>query len=196
MISVAVPPRAARLTVLVLLAAAGRAALVPFGEPLSTAVFAACLGGILLVEARPTVGERRWSLGRSLIAGGMIGLLLVAPVVAGAAGLAPLVGSAPGRALGDFWVWAAVAAVIASLEEVVIRGWLQPLWTAERGPVAGLLVAAAVFALVHLPRYGLLAMPLDFSVGLAIGGLRAVSGRVLPCAIAHVIADWGAWFFA
>ena len=196
MISVAVPPRAARLTVLVLLAAAGRAAVAPFGEPLSTAVFAACLGGILLVEARAAVGERRWPLGGSLIAGGMIGLLLVAPVVAGGTGLAPLVGSAPGRALGDFWVWAAVAAVIASLEEVVIRGWLQPSWTAERGPIAGLFVGAAVFAMIHLPRYGIVAMPLDFSVGLAIGGLRLLSGRVLPCAVAHVVADWGAWFFA
>ena len=196
MIAVAVPPRAARLTVLVLLAAAARAVLVPFGESLSTAVFATCLGGVLLVEARPGVGERRWRLGRSLIAGGAIGLLLVAPVVGGGAGLAPLVGSGPGRALADFWVWGAIAAVVASLEEVVIRGWLQPSWTAERGPVAGLLVAAAVFALIHLPRYGLTAMPLDFSVGLAIGGLRLLSGRVLPCAAAHVVADWGAWFFA
>jgi hypothetical protein len=38
-------------------------------------------------------------------------------------------------------------------------------------------------------------MPLDFAVGLALGGLRAVTGRVAPCIIAHVIADWGAWFW-
>ena len=53
---------------------------------------------------------------------------------------------------------------------------------------------AAVFALIHLPRYGVTAMPLDFSVGLALGGLRALTGRVMPGAIAHVMADWGAWF--
>ncbi len=203
MISVAVPSRAARLTVLVLLAAAARAALVPLGEPLSTAVFAASLGGVLLVEARPG-GERRWPMGRSLVAGGVIGLLLVAPVVAQtlAAGVKPGVAAWAGpvagseRALGDFWVWGAIAAAIASLEEIVIRGWLQPSWTAERGPVAGVVIASIVFALIHLPRYGLGAMPLDFSVGLALGGLRLVTGRVLPCAVAHVIADWGAWFFA
>ncbi len=186
MISVAVRPRAARLTVLVLMAALARAALMPFGEAVSTAAFAACLGGILLVEAQPRVGERRWPMGRSLIAGGVIGVLLVAPVV----------GAGSGRALAGFWAWGAVAAAIASLEEVVIRGWLQPSWAAERGPVSGLLVAGAVFPLIHLPRYGLAAMPLDFSVGLALGGLRAVSGRILPCAIAHIVADWGAWFFA
>jgi membrane protease YdiL (CAAX protease family) len=85
--------------------------------------------------------------------------------------------------------------VIATLEEVVIRGRLQPTWTAEQGPVVGLLAGAAVFALIHLPRYGLGAMPLDFAVGLALGGLRAVTGRVAPCVVAHVIADWGAWFW-
>jgi len=37
-------------------------------------------------------------------------------------------------------------------------------------------------------------MPLDFAVGLALGGLRALTGRVSPCAIAHAMADWGAWF--
>jgi hypothetical protein len=59
----------------------------------------------------------------------------------------------------------------------------------------GMLASAAVFGLIHLPRYGLAALPLDFAVGLALAGLRAVTGRVAPCAIAHVIADWGAWFW-
>jgi hypothetical protein len=61
--------------------------------------------------------------------------------------------------------------------------------------VAAIAVGAAVFALIHLPRYGLAAMPLDAAVGLALGGLRALTGRVLPCAVAHTIADWGAWFW-
>jgi membrane protease YdiL (CAAX protease family) len=213
MISVAVQPRAARLTLLVLLAAAVRAALVPIGEPLSTGVFVACLGAVVLLEARPGVGERGWSRGRSVLAGSAVGALLIAPAV-GALVVGPAVGALPagpavahgaalpvgaglpGRTLSDFWAWGAVAAVVAALEEIVIRGWLQPSWTAERGPVAGLILAAAVFAMIHLPRYGVVALPLDFSVGLALGGLRLLSGRVLPCAVAHVIADWGAWFLA
>jgi membrane protease YdiL (CAAX protease family) len=47
---------------------------------------------------------------------------------------------------------------------------------------------------IHLPRYGLAALPLDFAVGLMLGGLRLASGRVLPSAIAHVVADLGAYF--
>jgi membrane protease YdiL (CAAX protease family) len=187
MISVAAQPRAARLTLLVLISAAARAVLVPLGEPLSTGVFVACLDAVVLLEARPAVGERGWSMRRSLVAGGVVGAVLIAPSVG--TGLS-------GRALSDFWVWGAVAAVVAALEEIVIRGWLQPSWSAELGPVVGLIVAAAVFAVIHLPRYGIVALPLDFSVGLALGGLRLISGRVLPCAVAHVIADWGAWFLA
>jgi len=59
-----------------------------------------------------------------------------------------------------------------------------------------IIIGAVVFAAIHLPRYGISAMPLDFSVGLALGGLRALTGRVMPSAIAHVMADWGAWFWA
>jgi membrane protease YdiL (CAAX protease family) len=111
--------------------------------------------------------------------------------------LAPLAGSAPGgRPLGAFWQWGAIAALVATLEEVAIRGRLQRRWTQDFGPPVAILAGAAVFALIHLPRYGASAMPLDFSVGLALGGLRALSGRVMPGAIAHVIADWGAWFIA
>jgi membrane protease YdiL (CAAX protease family) len=120
----------------------------------------------------------------------------VAGIATGLVLLLPVIGAgASGRPLSGFWGWGAAVVVIATLEEVVIRGRLQPAWTAEAGPIAGLVVSAAVFALIHLPRYGMGAMPLDFAVGLALGGLRAVTGRVAPCAIAHVIADWGAWFW-
>jgi len=124
--------------------------------------------------------------GRGVLAGIVVGFVLLRPVI-GAGG--------SGRSLDGFWGWGAAIVVVATLEEIVIRGRLQPAWSAEAGPVAGLLASAIVFALIHLPRYGMGAMPLDFSVGLALAGLRAVTGRVAPCAIAHVIADWGAWFW-
>ena len=73
---------------------------------------------------------------------------------------------------------------------------LYQRWAGEIGTVAAVVVGAAVFALIHLPRYGLAAMPLDAAVGLALGGLRVLTGRVLPCAVAHTVADWGAWFWA
>jgi membrane protease YdiL (CAAX protease family) len=105
-------------------------------------------------------------------------------------------GPISGRPIDGFWSWAAIAAIVATLEETAIRGALYRRWLEEAGPLVAILVGAAVFALIHLPRYGFAAMPLDLSVGIALGGLRAVTGRVLPCAIAHTIADWGAWFWA
>jgi len=153
----------------------------------------------LLAWQREGVGKRHETPSPTLFARGRetpFFLAAGASVATGLVLLLPVMGAgASGRPLSGFWGWGAAIVVIATLEELVIRGRLQPAWTAEAGPVAGLLVSAAVFALIHLPRYGLGAMPLDFAVGLALGGLRAVTGRVAPCAIAHVIADWGAWFW-
>lgn len=121
---------------------------------------------------------------------------MMAGVVTGLVLLLPVIGAgSSGRAFAGFFGWGGVVVLVATLEEIVIRGRLQPAWTAEAGPVVGLLASAIVFAVIHLPRYGVSAMPLDFGVGLALAGLRAVTGRVAPCAIAHVIADWGAWFW-
>lgn len=181
------PARTVRVTALVLAAALLRAALGPAGEVVSTGFFTAALLGIAWFERDSAKGETRWGRGVSIVAGLFLGLAL----------LLPLLGASPGgRPLGGFWQWGAIAAVVASLEEIVIRGRLQQRWAQEVGPLAAILAGAAVFALIHLPRYGLPAMPLDFSVGLALGGLRAITGRVMPGAIAHVMADWGAWFSA
>jgi membrane protease YdiL (CAAX protease family) len=122
-----------------------------------------------------------------VVAGVLVGVVLLVPLAAG-----PL----SARGLDGFWTWAALAALIATLEEIAIRGALFKAWSDEAGPVAAIVAGAVVFALIHLPRYGLGAMPLDAAVGLALGGLRALTGRVLPCAVAHTIADWGAWLWA
>jgi len=192
----AAPRRAIGVSALVLAAALLRAVLLPFGDLLSTTAFAACLLAISWIEAKaptlpsPASGGGTFEAGsaiRSILAGLMVGAVLLAPVVTGRLSQRPL---------ADFWSWAAIAAVIATLEETAIRGALYRRWSEEAGPTAAIVAGAAVFALIHLPRYGLSAMPLDAAVGLALGGLRAVTGRVLPCAIAHTIADWGAWFWA
>jgi membrane protease YdiL (CAAX protease family) len=182
----AAPRRAAGLTGLVLGAALIRALLLPLGDLLSTLVFGGCLLAIGWFDGRLSTSEVRWGRGRALLAGLMVGAVLLAPVTAG---------SLSARGLDGFWTWAALAAMIATLEEIAIRGALYRRWSAEAGPVAAIVAGAVVFALIHLPRYGLGAMPLDAAVGLALGGLRALTGRVAPCAVAHSIADWGAWFW-
>jgi membrane protease YdiL (CAAX protease family) len=193
----AAPRRAARVTVFVLGAALLRGWLAPLGDLFSTAVFAACLLVITLMDAAPTLpspgGGRTSAPGgmplmgtrRALIAGVIVGAALIAPVSGG--GLSS-------RPLDAFWPWAAIAGVVATLEETAIRGALYRRWSEEAGPVAAIAMGALVFALIHLPRYGFGALPLDFAVGLTLGGLRALTGRVMPCALAHTMADWAAWF--
>ena len=199
----AAPRRALGLTGLILGASLLRALLLPLGDLLSTLVFGGWLLAVVWVErkaptlASPASGGRElsepasrggvWGRARSLVAGVLVGAVLIAPLAAG---------SISGRGLDGFWTWAALAALIATLEEIAIRGALFKRWSDEAGPVAAIVIGAVVFALIHLPRYGFGAMPLDAAVGLALGGLRALTGRVLPCAVAHTVADWGAWFWA
>ena len=209
-VRLAAPRRAARVTGLILGAALLRALLLPVGDLFSTIVFAGCLLAITWVERdaptlpSPASGGGKLpgasaasgggtlpgvslGRGRSIVAGLMVGAILLAPVASG-----PL----SGRPLSEFLPWAAIAAIVATLEETSIRGVLYRRWAGEAGTLAAIVIGAAVFALIHLPRYGLGAMPLDAAVGLALGGLRALTGRVLPCAVAHTVADWGAWFWA
>lgn len=187
MIVAAAPRRAAALTAAVLLAGIIRGVLLPAGELPAAIGFVIAMAAVLTAfRWWPDRAESRWPLPAAAGAGVAVGIVLLLPVLG--AGVS-------GQSLAGFWSWGAAVVVIAVLEEVVIRGRLQPAWTVEAGPIAGLLASAAVFALIHLPRYGLGALPLDFAVGLALGGLRAVTGRVAPCAIAHGIADWGAWFW-
>jgi membrane protease YdiL (CAAX protease family) len=194
-VRLAAPRRAVRVTGLILGAALLRALLLPLGELFSTIVFAGCLLAISWFERAPALPSSRGGRilaatlggGQSLVAGLMVGAILLAPVVGG-----PL----SARPFGAFWSWAMTAGLVATLEETTIRGVLYRRWAGEAGTVAAIVVGAAVFALIHLPRYGFGAMPLDAAVGLALGGLRALTGRVLPCAVAHTVADWGAWFWA
>jgi len=186
-VRLAAPRRAARVTGLILGAALVRAWLLPLGDLFSTIVFAGCLLAITWFERPTATTEPRWGRGRALAAGLMVGAILLAPVVSG-----PL----SARPVSLFWPWAVIAALIATLEETSVRGVLYQRLEGEAGTAAAIVVGAAVFALIHLPRYGLSAMPLDSAVGLALGGLRALTGRVWPCAVAHTVADWGAWFWA
>jgi membrane protease YdiL (CAAX protease family) len=183
----AAPRRAALLTVATLLAATIRGLLLPAGELPAAMAFGLAMAAVLVMaRSWGALAEPRWPSPVAVCAGAVTGFVLLLPVI---------FGGPSGRSLSGFWGWSVVVLVVATLEEGVIRGRLQPAWTAEHGSIAGLLAGAAVFALIHLPRYGLGAMPLDLAVGLALGGLRAVTGRVGPCVLAHVIADWGAWFW-
>jgi membrane protease YdiL (CAAX protease family) len=119
---------------------------------------------------------------------GLLGAaLLTVPVVLGR-GERPLYGGA------GFATWAVVVAVVATAEEVFLRGALYDAVTAAAGPAAAITVGAVAFALLHVPLYGWRVVPLDLAVGVLLGELRRLSGTPAAPAVSHVLADLAAWF--
>ena len=157
---------------------------------------AAAFAGLLLVGslALPAVRQRVHGLPgiRSLELGAALGTALLIPglwmrlhgVVAPEAYLSSTYAIA----------WAPLVALIAIGEEVALRAWMQPLARQAWGPTAAIVFAAAVFAAIHAPIYGWVALPLDVGVGILIGCLREYSGSVAACALAHFLVDIGHWW--
>lgn len=105
------------------------------------------------------------------------------------------VGTLAARPGDAFLGWAAVVAVVATVEEWFLRGLLHRLLEPV-GAVVAVGVPALAFAALHLPLYGASAVPLDLAVGVWLGALRVVAGRWSAAAVAHIAADWAAWFLA
>jgi membrane protease YdiL (CAAX protease family) len=156
-------------------------------------VFAAVLAALAVAARRPTA-ERdrglRWGVGSAVgLAGAAV---LCVPALLHRLGEFGTVAQRPGA---GFAGWAVVVALVATAEEVFLRGtlyrYLQPL-----GKPMAIGVPALAFALLHLPLYGWGALPLDLAVGVWLGALRALSGTVTAPALAHVLADWAAWTLA
>jgi membrane protease YdiL (CAAX protease family) len=179
-------PRAVALTGLVLTAALVRQLAGGNQSVPANMAFALILGLVVVLEPPRAIARvRPLRLAPSLGLGLLAGAALVAPI--------PFSGISSARQLSAFGPWATATLIVAALEEVAIRGAVQQLWTEERGVLAGLVAGALTFAAIHL-SHGLAAMPIDIAVGFLLGGLRLVTGRVFPCVIAHMFADWGAWF--
>jgi membrane protease YdiL (CAAX protease family) len=129
------------------------------------------------------------SLGLHLAIGSAAGLTLLAlAVLVGREGLPDLRPAVP------FLPWAAVTALVATAEEVALRGALFAALDRAGGPVVAVLVTSAAFAVMHVPFYGWSAVPLDLGVGLLLGGLRLWTGGVAAPATAHVLADLATWW--
>jgi len=80
-------------------------------------------------------------------------------------------------------------------EELVFRGFLQPLLVRSFGAVAGILLAALPFGLLHIPEYGnswrhgvVIAL-----AGAAFGWIRHVTGSTKAATVMH--ASYNALFF-
>lgn len=91
-------------------------------------------------------------------------------------------------------LWTPVVILVAVAEEIALRGALFATVRSWCGDGGALLATTVLFAVMHVPLYGIGSLPLDLAAGLLLGGLRIVSGGVLAPAVAHVIADLvGGW---
>jgi hypothetical protein len=82
-----------------------------------------------------------------------------------------------------------VAVVVAPLwEEMVFRGFIQPLLRKYFGGPAALLITAVLFALIHEPKSQFHMMPvMMFPVALALGYCYERTQRLAPCIMLHVL---------
>ena len=150
-------------------------------------VFAAVLLGFSWLPGRWWARQRPRGVAVGLIVGVAGAAVLCLPAVLHRAAAA-----SGGRPAVGFLGWAVVVTVVASGEEVFLRGALYRLLE-PFGVVVAIGVPALAFAALHVPLYGWGALPLDLAVGVWLGALRAVSGSALAPAVAHVLADWAAW---
>jgi membrane protease YdiL (CAAX protease family) len=157
----------------------GRVALtgLPFVVPLLGVGYLALLGAALATRQRHPGRGHRSPLGWGV----PLSLGLVAVVGAGA-----VAGPVADRRVGGVTVGLALLAAVA--EEALFRRVLYDRLL-RFGVVAAVGGSAVVFALVHLPAYGLAAMPVDLGAALLLGWQRYASGRWTVPAVTHAVAN-------
>jgi membrane protease YdiL (CAAX protease family) len=100
----------------------------------------------------------------------------------------------PVPALDRFVPWAGTVVLISVAEEAVLRGVLFDAVSRVGGDGLAVIVAAAAFAVLHVPLYGWQVVPVDLGAGIWLGCLRVSSGRATAPAIAHAVADLATWW--
>lgn len=88
----------------------------------------------------------------------------------------------------SFALLAATAVLVAPFfEELLFRGFLQPLLSRTFGVAAGVLLTAALFGSLHLFQYSLAWQYalIIFLAGVVFGWLRARTGSVIPGTLMH-----------
>jgi membrane protease YdiL (CAAX protease family) len=154
----------------------------------SSAPAAAVFAGLVLLTAiaagwrpsLPALGDVGFGLGGAVV---LVGLALQARGwhVFGPSGpILPLAG------------WSVLVVCVAVAEEILLRGVVFTSLLRSRGPATALVLTSIMFGAIHVPLYGMGALPLDFTVGLWLGGLRLLSGGVTASATAHALADLAA----
>ncbi|MFL6189040.1 MAG: CPBP family intramembrane glutamic endopeptidase [Actinomycetes bacterium] len=153
----------------------------PFAVPLLA------VGYLALAGAALAVGEEGAGRTDRAAARGPLGwkVPLVLGLV-GVVGAAIVGGPVADRRVGGVAVGLALLAAVA--EEALFRRVLYDRLL-RFGVVVAVAGSAGLFALVHLPAYGLAAMPVDFGAALLLGWQRYASGRWTVPAVTHAVAN-------
>ena len=162
-------------------------------------------GGLLFLLGRPALGTAPSA--EVLLGVGYLGLLACALAVparvatapsplgwgvplglglAGVVGAGMVAGPVADRRVGVVAAGLAVLAAVA--EETLFRRVLYDR-LARFGVVVAVVGSAVVFALVHLPAYGVAAMPVDLGAALLLSWQRYASGRWTVPAVTHAVAN-------
>lgn len=153
-------------------AAASAPAAVLFAAVLAAVAVAA---GVRTGRVRPAAVAIGAAGGATLVAVSLIGL--------------PAVRFGPRAGTEVLVWWVPLVTVVAATEEVVLRGVLHDALRPRGGTVIAIAAGAAIFALIHLPLYGMTALPVDACVGVFLGCLRVLGRGVTAPLVAHVVAD-------
>ena len=185
----------------------GSSALSTAPRPTALAGWVVVTGGIAFLLARPALGGTAMAvpllaagylvLGAAALAVGTTGgergaraplgwMVVLGIGLAGVAGAVVVGGPVADRRVGV--VAGGLALVAAVAEEALFRRVLYDrlLRFGVVGAVAG---SAVVFALVHLPAYGVAAMPVDLGAALLLSWQRYASGRWTVPAVTHAVAN-------
>jgi|SRR5579875_2571104 len=142
---------------------------------------------------RPVFSSLGWRRSKFNLAIAAIGGVLLALAVAGIAALlhTPKVDSPIDRLTKDpvsLAIFAVMAVSIAPLfEELLFRGFLQPLLSRTFGVIAGVLLTSVLFGALHGPEYSwawqyVVAVSL---AGAVFGWVRASSNSIIPSTVMH-----------
>ncbi len=148
--------------------------------------FGGALVALAIPASRPRTRPALLAIPIGLAGGALlVGLALIARVDGPGPSLAPAAAFAP---------WAAITVLVATGEELILRGVLFTALERAGGVVVAVAVTSVAFALMHVPLYGWHVVPLDLGVGIFLGGLRLAGGGSTGPAIAHAVADLATWW--
>jgi len=161
------------------------------GHTTTTALAAGSAFGVALICVALVAG---WRPARPPLRSLGIGALGAAVLVGLPLLLHPAAMSAMGMRPGPLVVWAAVTILVATGEEVLLRGALFDAFGRLYGLWAAVLVSSLAFAIMHVPLYGWAVVPLDIAAGVWLCALRLSSGGIAAPAVAHALADLATWW--